>query len=113
MPDAFAQRMQKLTPFLMTVRHGAGIPFLLPLLLQVLGTSEESSPTTQAAWLHVLMDQEVGASIILCLLQDPVMCLRDMQHTELAQKLFMSTGPILALLGVQGMTRKAWCNAAG
>ena len=62
MPDAFAQRMQKLTPFLMTVRHGAGIPFLLPLLLQVLGTPEELSPASQAAWLHMVMDQKVGAS---------------------------------------------------
>ena len=78
MPDAFAQRMQKLTPFLMTVGHGTGIPFLLPLLLQVLGTSEESSPATQADWLHVLTDQKVGASFNLRLLQDPVMCLQDM-----------------------------------
>ena len=85
MPDAFAQRMQKLMPFLMTVRHGAGIPFLLPLLLQVLGSSEESRPATQAAWLHVLMDQKVGVSFILRLLQDAAMCLRDVRHTEVAK----------------------------
>ena len=85
MPGAFAERMQKLTPFLITVRHGAGIPFLLPLLLQVLGSSEESSPTTQAAWLHVLTDQKVGASFLPRLLQDAAMCLRDMRHTEVAK----------------------------
>ena len=76
--------MQKLMPFLMTVRHGAGVPFLLPLLLQALATSQESRPADPAAWLRVLMGENVGASFIPCLLQNPA-CARETRKRSAAR----------------------------
>ena len=58
-PDAFPQRVQKLLPFLMTVHGGQGVPFLLPLLLQVLDPAEGSSDESQTAWLHALTEDQV------------------------------------------------------
>lgn len=58
-PDAFPQRVQKLLPFLMTVHGGQGVPFVLPLLLQVLDPAEGSSDESQTAWLHALTEDQV------------------------------------------------------
>ena len=59
MPDAFPERVQKLLPFLITVHGGQGIPFVLPLLLQVLDPAEGSSGGSQAAWLRALTENQV------------------------------------------------------
>ena len=58
-PDAFPQRVQKLLPFLMTVQGGQGVPFVLPLLLQVLDPAEGSSDESQTAWLQALTEGQV------------------------------------------------------
>jgi hypothetical protein len=58
-PDAFSQRTQKLLVFLMTVHGGQGIPFLLPLLLQVLEPADGSIDESRAAWLHALTENQV------------------------------------------------------
>ncbi len=58
-PDAFAERMQKLQPFLLTVQQGQGVPFLLPVLLQVVPQASEEQGTATQAWLAALLDKQV------------------------------------------------------
>ncbi|CAL8468607.1 g8147 [Coccomyxa elongata] len=60
-PDAFAERMQKLLPFLLTVQQGQGAPFLLPVLLQVVpqASEEQGSAAATRAWLAALLDKQV------------------------------------------------------
>lgn len=60
-PDAFAERMQKLLPFLLTVQQGQATPFLLPVLLQVVpeAPEEQGSDTATRAWLAALLDKQV------------------------------------------------------
>ena len=57
--------MQKLLPFLMDVRGGEGVPFLLPALLQVL---DWESPDAEglADWVAALLQKEVCISSSLC-----------------------------------------------
>ena len=58
-PDAFAQRVQKLLPLLMTANGGEGVPFLLPTLLQALDMESSSDAEGQTGWVTALLQNEV------------------------------------------------------
>lgn len=64
-PHAFAPRVQKLLPFLMTAYCGEGVPFLLPALLQVL---DWDSPDAEgrADWVAALLQKQVCSWPSLC-----------------------------------------------
>ncbi len=64
-PEAFSQRVQKLLPMLTTAHGGAGVPFLLPALLQVLD-GESSDADGQAGWVTALQQQQVCADLPSC-----------------------------------------------
>ncbi|BDA43419.1 probable neurochondrin at N-terminal half [Coccomyxa sp. Obi] len=94
-PDAFAERMQKLLPFLLTVQQGQATPFLLPVLLQVVpqASEEEGTDTAARAWLAALLDKQVLEALAR----------HTSQTAEDARKLWAAA--------LQGASSGAWASA--